>query len=84
MCTSFAAAGAHVLISYSFDTDFLLSCMENLENGKIVAIPNYDFKTYESVSRARKVPLAVYSYLYDLILKSGPNFMAIARLILQM
>uniref|UniRef100_A0A0D3F3H2 Uridine kinase n=1 Tax=Oryza barthii TaxID=65489 RepID=A0A0D3F3H2_9ORYZ len=39
----------------AFDTELLLSCMENLKHGKAVDIPNYNFKTYKSVASARKV-----------------------------
>jgi uridine kinase len=41
----------------AFDTELLLSCMENLKHGKAVDIPNYNFKTYKSVASARKVLL---------------------------
>ncbi|XP_062201939.1 uridine kinase-like protein 3 isoform X3 [Phragmites australis] len=39
----------------AFDTELLLSCMQNLKRGKAVDIPSYNFKTYKSVSNARKV-----------------------------
>ncbi|KAJ8756051.1 hypothetical protein K2173_024598 [Erythroxylum novogranatense] len=31
----------------SFNTDLLLSCMEELKNGQAVSKPNYDFKTHK-------------------------------------
>ncbi|KAJ8899287.1 hypothetical protein K2173_018261 [Erythroxylum novogranatense] len=31
----------------SFNTDLLLSCMEELKNGRAVSIPDYDFKTHK-------------------------------------
>ncbi|KAM0892521.1 hypothetical protein ACQ4PT_025694 [Festuca glaucescens] len=39
----------------AFDTDLLLSCIENLKHGKAVDIPNYSFKTYKSAPSKRKV-----------------------------
>ncbi|KAJ3678248.1 hypothetical protein LUZ60_002051 [Juncus effusus] len=39
----------------AFDTEYLLSCMENLKHGISVDIPNYDFKSYKKVLPARKV-----------------------------
>ncbi|KAJ3708543.1 hypothetical protein LUZ61_012248 [Rhynchospora tenuis] len=39
----------------AFDTEYLLSCMENLKHGKSVDMPNYDFKTYKNVLPPRKV-----------------------------
>uniref|UniRef100_A0A1D1YKA6 Uridine kinase-like protein 4 n=2 Tax=Anthurium amnicola TaxID=1678845 RepID=A0A1D1YKA6_9ARAE len=39
----------------AFNTEQLLSCMENLKHGKAVDIPNYDFKTHKSLFPARKV-----------------------------
>lgn len=50
----------------AFDTDMLLSCMENLKHGKAVDIPSYNFKTHKSVSCARKVLLtycAIHNFL---------------------
>jgi uridine kinase len=63
LCTDFAAA---VLISDAFDTELLLSCMENLKHGKAVDIPNYNFKTYKSVASARKV-LLFYTAVHNLL-----------------
>ncbi|CAA6670113.1 unnamed protein product [Spirodela intermedia] len=39
----------------AFDTEQLLACMKNLKHGKVVDIPNYDFKTHRRVLPARKV-----------------------------
>ncbi|XP_020089271.1 uridine kinase-like protein 3 [Ananas comosus] len=39
----------------AFDTEYLLSCMENLKHGIAVDIPNYDFKTHKSILPPRKV-----------------------------
>ncbi|KAF3337198.1 Uridine kinase-like protein 3 [Carex littledalei] len=39
----------------AFDTEYLLTCMENLKHGKSVDMPNYDFKTYKNVLPPRKV-----------------------------
>ncbi|XP_020089370.1 uridine kinase-like protein 4 isoform X2 [Ananas comosus] len=39
----------------AFDTEKLLSCMENLKHGRPADIPNYDLKTHRNVSPARKV-----------------------------
>ncbi|PRQ54064.1 putative transferase [Rosa chinensis] len=39
----------------SFDTELLLSCMEKLKLGQAVSIPNYDFKTHQSIEPARQV-----------------------------
>ncbi|KAK1616424.1 hypothetical protein QYE76_021941 [Lolium multiflorum] len=39
----------------AFDTDLLLSCIENLKHGKAADIPNYSFKTYKSAPSERKV-----------------------------
>ncbi|XP_039138150.1 uridine kinase-like protein 4 isoform X1 [Dioscorea cayenensis subsp. rotundata] len=39
----------------AFDTEKLLTCMENLKLGEAVDIPNYDLKTYKKILPARKV-----------------------------
>ncbi|XP_050384023.1 uridine kinase-like protein 5 [Argentina anserina] len=39
----------------AFDTELLLSCMEKLKLGQAVSIPNYDFKTHQSIEPARQV-----------------------------
>ncbi|KAJ8768190.1 hypothetical protein K2173_021130 [Erythroxylum novogranatense] len=39
----------------SFNTDLLLSCMEELKNGRAVSIPNYDFKTHKRTDHGRQV-----------------------------
>ncbi|XP_026664400.2 uridine kinase-like protein 4 isoform X2 [Phoenix dactylifera] len=39
----------------AFDTEKLLSCMEDLKSGLAVNIPNYDFKTHKNILPARKV-----------------------------
>ncbi|XP_073117182.1 uridine kinase-like protein 3 [Elaeis guineensis] len=39
----------------AFDTEKLLSCMEDLKSGLAVNIPNYDFKTHRNILPARKV-----------------------------
>ncbi|EHA8587523.1 uridine kinase-like protein 3 [Cocos nucifera] len=39
----------------AFDTEQLLSCMEDLKSGLAVNIPNYDFKTHRNILPARKV-----------------------------
>lgn len=44
-----------VAIADAFDTEQLLACMKNLKHGKVVDIPNYDFKIHRSVLPARKV-----------------------------
>ncbi|CAA0820153.1 Uridine kinase-like protein 5 [Striga hermonthica] len=56
---NFDHPGKHILgfsnLTYAFDTDLLLSCMEKLRRGRKVSIPNYDFKTHQSVEPARMV-----------------------------
>ncbi|CAA6661549.1 unnamed protein product [Spirodela intermedia] len=39
----------------AFDTEQLLSCLDDLKNWKSVDVQNYDFKTHRSISPARKV-----------------------------
>lgn len=43
------------LLSDAFDTEQLISCLDDLKNWKSVDVQNYDFKTHRSVSPARKV-----------------------------
>ena len=61
MCADFAAS-ASVIISDAFDTELLLSCMQNLKHGKAVEIPNYNFKTYKTLPDARKVLLYIWCF----------------------
>ncbi|PQQ13226.1 uridine kinase-like protein 5 [Prunus yedoensis var. nudiflora] len=39
----------------AFDTEHMLSCMEQIKRGQAVTIPNYDFKTHQSIEPACKV-----------------------------
>ncbi|KAJ8756217.1 hypothetical protein K2173_024764 [Erythroxylum novogranatense] len=39
----------------SFNTDLLLSCMEESKNGRATSIPNYDFKTHKCTDHGRQV-----------------------------
>jgi uridine kinase len=61
MCSDFAAS-APAIIPDAFDTELLLSCMQNLKHGKAVDIPNYIFKTYKSVPNAKKVLLYMWYF----------------------
>lgn len=47
----------------AFDTEKLLSCMEDLKSGLAVSIPNYDFKTHRNILPARKVHLTFLLFL---------------------
>ncbi|RZC77008.1 hypothetical protein C5167_001157 [Papaver somniferum] len=38
----------HTCLCYAFDTEKLISTMENLKDGKAVDIPKYDFKSYKN------------------------------------
>ncbi|KAG0446951.1 hypothetical protein HPP92_028591 [Vanilla planifolia] len=39
----------------AFDTENLLFCLENLKSGKVIDIPNYDFRAHKSILPSRKV-----------------------------
>ncbi|MCD7449771.1 Uridine kinase-like protein 5 [Datura stramonium] len=39
----------------AFNTELLLSCMENLKHGRAINIPNYDFKEHRSIEPPRVV-----------------------------
>lgn len=49
------------LFADAFDTDQLLTSMDNLKHGQAVDIPKYDFKTYKSdVFPPRRVSLSSF------------------------
>ncbi|GAB4847901.1 hypothetical protein Ancab_026961 [Ancistrocladus abbreviatus] len=41
----------------AFNTELLLSCMQNLVGGQAVDIPNYDYKIHKSIGSPRKLAL---------------------------